>query len=92
MQIPALPARRVGSGSGLEDVGGHDCLAKSKVVMDKNMIKSGIFSGLGSSIYFKTKQNMDLKQLNLFFFFFFCFLGLYSMHMEVPRLGVQLEL
>ena len=27
-----------------------------------------------------------------FFFFFFCFLGLPLQHMEVPRLGVQLEL
>ena len=26
------------------------------------------------------------------FFFFFCFLGSYLRHMEVPRLGVQLEL
>ena len=28
----------------------------------------------------------------LFFFFFFCFLVLYLQHMEVPRLGVELEL
>ena len=27
-----------------------------------------------------------------FFFFFFGFLGLYQQHMEVPRLGVELEL
>ena len=27
-----------------------------------------------------------------FKFFYFCFLGLYPWHMEVPRLGVQLEL
>ena len=28
----------------------------------------------------------------IFFFFFFCFLGLHPQHMEVPRLGVELEL
>ena len=28
---------------------------------------------------------------SLFFFFFFVFLGLYLWHMEVPRLGVELE-
>jgi len=27
-----------------------------------------------------------------FFFFFFCFLGPYLWHMEVPRLGIKLEL
>ena len=27
-----------------------------------------------------------------FFFFFFCFLGQHLQHMEVPRLGVKLEL
>ena len=30
--------------------------------------------------------------LSLFFFFYFCFLGLHLWHMEVPSLGVQLEL
>ena len=31
--------------------------------------------------------------LSLFFFFFFlCFLGLHPKHVEVPRLGVDLEL
>jgi len=30
--------------------------------------------------------------LLFFFFFFFCFLGPHPWHMEVPRLGVQLEL
>ena len=30
--------------------------------------------------------------LNTLFFFFFCFLGLHLQHMEVPRLGVELEL
>ena len=28
----------------------------------------------------------------LFFFLFFCFLGPHPRHMEVPRLGVELEL
>ena len=32
------------------------------------------------------------RELFFFFFFFFFFLGLYLQHMEVPRLGVQLEL
>ena len=30
--------------------------------------------------------------LVIFFFFFFFFLGLYLWHMEIPRLGVELEL
>ena len=29
---------------------------------------------------------------SFFFFLFFCFLGLHLRHMEVPRLGVELEL
>ena len=28
----------------------------------------------------------------IFFFFFFCFLGPHPQHMEVPRLGVELEM
>ena len=32
------------------------------------------------------------KCLTLFLFFFFCFLGPQLQHMEVPRLGVELEL
>ena len=31
-------------------------------------------------------------QWNFFFFFFFCFLGPHPRHMEISRLGVQLEL
>ena len=39
----------------------------------------------------------DIRVAFLFFFcfvfiFIFCFLGLHPQHMEVPRLGVQLEL
>ena len=34
----------------------------------------------------------DMHSLNCFFFFFFRFLGLHSQHVEVPRLGVELEL
>ena len=34
---------------------------------------------------------MDFSE-GLTLFFFFCFLGLYLRHMELPRLGVQLEL
>ena len=33
-----------------------------------------------------------LSRCNFFFFFLFCFLGAHPRHMEVPRLGVQLEL
>ena len=33
-----------------------------------------------------------LSNHNFFFFFFLVFLGLYPQHMEVPRLGVELEL
>ena len=32
------------------------------------------------------------KIFNFFFFFFFCFLGPHLWHMEVSRLGVELEL
>ena len=34
---------------------------------------------------------MDFNE-EIFFFFFFVFLGLQPRHMEVPRLGVELEL
>ena len=33
-----------------------------------------------------------MKTILLFIILFFCFLGLHPQHMEVPRLGVQLEL
>ena len=32
------------------------------------------------------------RQYSYFYFLFFCFLGLHLQHMEVPRLGVRLEL
>ena len=32
------------------------------------------------------------KNINFFFSFIFCLLGLHLWHMEVPRLGVELEL
>ena len=34
----------------------------------------------------------DPPELLLLLLLFFCFLGLHSQHMEVPRLGVELEL
>ena len=36
--------------------------------------------------------SMEVQGLHSFFFFFFFFLGPYPWHMEVPRLGVKLEL
>ena len=35
------------------------------------------------------KDHLELKE---FFFFFFFFLGSHPQHMEIPRLGVELEL
>ena len=39
-------------------------------------------------------QNPQIQRANytILFYFIFCFLGLHLWHMEVPRLGVQLEL
>ena len=37
------------------------------------------------------ESHQDFRNMNLFFFFFF-FLGLHPQHIEVPRLGIQLEL
>ena len=37
-------------------------------------------------------QNQKLEEWSLFKFFFLVFLGLYPQNMEVPRLGVELEL
>ena len=41
-------------------------------------------------------KDFDLTNLGLgvifFLFFIFCFVGLHSRHMEVPRVGVKLEL
>ena len=34
----------------------------------------------------------EIKNLSLHFFFFPVFLGLHLQHMEVPRLGLKLEL
>ena len=39
-----------------------------------------------------TSRTVGWGRKELFFFFFFVFLGLYSQHMEVPRLGVKLDL
>ena len=36
-------------------------------------------------------QELILKMSTFFFFFFFFFLGLHPRHMEVCRLGVELE-
>ena len=35
---------------------------------------------------------VKIKDLIFFFIFIFCFLGLHLWHMEVPRLGIELEL
>ena len=37
-------------------------------------------------------RNTDFHKPFFFFFFFFCFLGLHLQHIEVPRLGAELEL
>ena len=47
-----------------------------------HMVAGGRF--YGGKVYF--------YHFNLFFFVFFVFLGLHPWHMEVPRLGVELEL
>ena len=47
-------------------------------------------------VLFTNYQNLiaccDLFYMKFYVFFFFCFLGLHPRHMEVPRLGVKLEL
>ena len=57
--------------------------------------KSAVFAGLWpawcpSFVYISPLK--CLLKCHLFFFFFFVFLGPYPRHMEVPRLGVELEL
>ena len=37
-------------------------------------------------------NNFIIIIIIIIFFFFFCFLGLHSWHMDVPKLGVELEL
>ena len=76
--------------------------------MSENLIKSQIqhivFFGkslkyLGALFLIKDESGTRQQMLslrcfcrNLFLYFFFCFLGLHLWHMEVPRLGVHLEL
>ena len=46
-----------------------------------------------NSVQFKNKHGMFVNiRHGAFFFFFFCFLGPLPRHMQVPRLGVELEL
>ena len=50
--------------------------------------------GISNSLCYKWCERQKLKPVDSFFFFFssFCFLGLHLWHMEVPTLGVKLEL
>ena len=63
-----------------------------------NALSTGLGSGCGYTGLCKRALPRPLSlslSLSLFFFFFFwslVFLGLYRWHMEVPRLGVELEL
>ena len=45
-----------------------------------------------NSLYFASINHIEFKNLKFLFFFFFFFSGLHIRHMEVPRLGVELEL
>ena len=47
----------------------------------------GVYPGLGTSVYHGCGQKKILS-----FFLFFGFLGPHPRHVEVPRLGVKLEL
>ena len=47
------------------------------------------YTDLESAIWFK---NFDKLFGSLFIFFLLVFLGLYPWHMEIPRLGVELEM
>ena len=42
--------------------------------------------------YILKRHQITQFSLSLFFFFFFVFLGLQPRHMDIPRLGVELEL
>ena len=47
--------------------------------------------GARGGVAVKVEKSIQILILS-FLFFFFVFLGLHPQHMEVPRLGVQLEL
>ena len=61
--------------------------------LDSILFQDGLFS-LFMSFYSSQHSihyEVDIK-LNMLFFFFFFFLGIHLQHMEVPRLGVKLDL
>ena len=61
------------------------------ITLFQGQLKSAKFKANREHAYIETLPLTSF--LSFFFTFFsFCFLGLYPRHMEVPRLGVKLEL
>ena len=58
----------------------------------RNLKKKAIGGERQKSLVFSIYLRVSLKKLGAEIFFFFCFLGPHLQHVEVPRLGVELEL
>ena len=70
------------------------CESLGDFIVQADADSGGEWWGLGSCISSKPPGDAHASKDHIFFFFFvfFFFLGLYLQHMEVPRLGVELEL